>query len=130
MRRSITPSELAPLADLLKQVPAVKGPGLGPDGNIPGGYYTDRRWWLVFQIKTDDPLAWHVLRRLAEVLNDYSGPRTEDLFPTVLKPIVPGGPASVWWSLESTRPDLAVADVIERMKSRLPQPIDDSSRWL
>jgi hypothetical protein len=129
MRRWETPSELAPLADLLKQVPAVNGPGLGPNNDIPGGYFPDRRWWVVFQIRTDDQLAWPVIRRLAEVFNDVSIPPAEDAFPTVLRPVVPEGLPSVWWALESTRPSVAVPDVIERMKSRLPQPIEDSSRW-
>jgi len=112
----------------------VNGPGLGSNNEIPGGYFPDRRWWVVFQIKIDDQLAWPVVRRMAEVFNDTSTPAEPDIFPTVFKPVVPEliapAPPSLWWSLESTRPDLAIGQVVERIRTRLPQPLEDASLWV
>jgi hypothetical protein len=137
-----TPPELIPLVNLLGRVPTVKGPGWGPDGPIPGGYFADGRWWIVFQIKIDDQMAWSVVRRLAEVFNDMSGSPGGDRFPTVFMPVVPEtifmpvvreqaplALPSIWWSLESTRAGFAIGDVVNRMMTRLPQPIEDVSLW-
>jgi hypothetical protein len=110
-----TPTELAPLAHCLKRVPGVFGPGAA-NSDIPLRYYPDGRWGAVFQIKIDEH-AWPVIRRLAEVFNDWYSAE-EDAFRTVFKPVVARSiPAatvsSLWWTLETTRPGVAVADVVE-----------------
>jgi len=131
--------EFKPLVDCLKRIPAVNGLGLGSNNDIPGSYFPDGRWWVMFQIKLDDQMTWPVIRRLAEVLNDTSSPPfVPDPFPMVFRPVVPEfkpvrpesiPPLSIWWCLESTRTGFPIGDVVERMMARLPRPLDDATLW-
>ena len=124
-----TPPEFTPLVNCLKRVPTLNGPGFGSNNDIPGGYFPDGRWWVTFQFKIDDEMVWPVIRRLAEIFNNTSSPVAADAFPIVFRPVVPEGPPSIWWILESTRAGFAITEVVERMKTRLPQPFEDESRW-
>jgi hypothetical protein len=129
-----TPVELAPLAQSLRRVPGVGGPG-APNSDLPVGYFPDGRWGAVFQIKLDER-AWPVIRRLAEVFNDWHAAEG-DAFPTVFKPVAArsvhstgaAGSPSLLWTLETTRPGVTVADVVERINKHLPRPLEDASLW-
>src|SRR5829696_5713974 len=121
-----TPPQLAPLVNFLRRVPTVTGLN---GGDAPGGFYNDARWWVVFEIAIADPLGWRVVRRLAEVFNDASSAKTP---PTVFMPVVPeesGGIPSIWWAVESTRAGVPIADIIEQLEKRLPQPIENQLLW-
>jgi uncharacterized membrane protein (DUF106 family) len=41
------------------------------------------------EIKIDGQIAWSVIRRVAAALDHSSSPRAEEIFPNVLKPLVP-----------------------------------------
>ncbi|MBO2451075.1 hypothetical protein J4573_28525 [Actinomadura barringtoniae] len=113
------------LLDYLARVPAV-GPSVGHGADDEG------RWWVKFEIDTGHALAWHVVQEFGHVLNYLS---LNERLPTVFKPVSPppylnGGPGDhLSWVIETQDPAFRPGTCAGWLEGRLPQPVDDLSRW-
>jgi hypothetical protein len=116
----------ATLIDYLKRVPAIQtaiGKGLLDDGN----------WWVKFMIDIDHEFGWSVVQELGYVLNYLS---LNERLPTVFMPVSPppylnGKPKEyLSWVIESTDPTFKPGTCKKWLEGRLPQPVDDLSKWI
>jgi len=113
------------LENYLARVPAIVLPfGTGVEEN--------GRWWIKFAIDIDNPLAWHVVQELGHVLNYLS---VSEHLPTSFMPVSPppyinGGPREfLSWVIECSDKDFRPGTVTKWLEGRLPQPVDDLSKW-
>lgn len=92
----------------------------------------DQKWWVKFAINIGHPLAWRVVQELSHVLNYLS---VEEPLDTLFKPVSPppymnGGPREyLSWIIENTHDTMTAELAREWIESRLPQPVEDESRW-
>ena len=112
------------LMKYLARVPAIKG-------TIGSGFADDGCWWIKFTISIDHPLAWNVVQEFGHVLNYIS---LNERLPTVFMPVSPppalnGGPEFLSWVIESKDKDFSPSDCAEWLEGRLPQPVEDKSKW-
>ena len=112
------------LRDFLARVPAITAP-VSHGGD-------DNGWWVKFSIDMANPLAWHVVQELAYVLNHLS---LSERLPTVFKPVSPppylnGGPAEyLYWVIEAATNDFRPGTCADWLEGRMPQPVDDLTKW-
>jgi hypothetical protein len=94
-----------------------------------------RFWWARFAVRSDTPLAWGVIRRLAYCLNT-SVLELWGRQPFVFKP---EGEETMWhakqrdviyWTIESTAPMLDPAEVAEHLERVLLSKIREEKDWL
>lgn len=112
------------LAAIVRKLPGVHG-SLGicePD---------DAFWWIKFTIDRRHELAWHVVQRLAFVLNYYS---LEYKFPVKFFPASPppylnGGPEFLSWVIEATVGYLDPGPVTKVLRATLPRKLGAASEW-
>ena len=116
--------DLSRLADFLGRVPATKvfltsKPDVAP-------------WWVSLELDIDAPVVWNVIQELAYVCNGLSLSTT---LPVVFKPVSPppylnGGPRDfLMWRIEALTHDASPDVLADYLEGRLPQPVDDLSRW-
>lgn len=92
----------------------------------------DYLWWIKFDIDISHKLAWQVVQELGFVLNYIS---LAEKLPTVFMPVSPppylnGGPEEcLSWVIESRIAYLDPLYIAEVIKERLPNPLDDESKW-
>ena len=119
------PHDLNPLLTFLQKVSGIS-PLMG------NGITEDGLWWVKFQIDIHHSLAWNVVQELGFVLNDLS---VGERLPTVFMPVSPppylnGGPSDfLSWVIESKSADFSPSLCAEWLKGRLPQPVEDETRW-
>lgn len=120
------PREFKGLVAYLQKIPAMSEP-------IHWQRYDDGTWSVGFSLALEHPLAWSAVQELAYVLNTLS---VSELLPTRFLPTAPppylNGPACWYlsWRIESTLPGIKPDEVLEWLEGRLPQPVDDESKWL
>lgn len=113
------------LKKYLARVPAI-------EGTIGSGFLDDGGWWVKFIIDLDHPLAWNVVQEFGHVLNYVS---LNERLPTVFMPVSPppalnGGPKDfLSWVIECSDKEFTPADCAEWLEGRLPQPVEDKSKW-
>lgn len=89
-------------------------------------------WWIKFSLGISHPLAWRVVQELGFVLNYIS---VEDRLPVIFMPVSPppylnGGPKEfLAWVIECDYPFVNAEEIAKVMEQRLPNPIEDSSKW-
>lgn len=91
-------------------------------------------WRLRFAIRTEPPLAWAVIKRLAYCINSCP-PEGRKRNPFVFKPEGEemrwqGRDDAVYWHIESTIPLLNPADVAEHLEKFLLSKIHTEKDWL
>lgn len=120
------PREFKKLVAYLQKIPAMSGP-------IHWQRCDDGTWSVGFSLALEHPLAWSAVQELAYVLNTLS---VSELLPTRFLPTAPppylNGPACWYlgWRIESTLPGIKPDEVLEWLEGRLPQPVDDESKWI
>lgn len=96
----------------------------GSDGNIA--------WWFKFNIDVEHPLAWQTVQELGHVLNYIS---RDERLPTQFLPVSPppymNGEAKDFlaWVIQCNHADFSPDVVCDWLEARLPNPIDDESKW-
>ena len=121
----MTDDAFAKILSFLRRVPGI-------EGTIGHKMAKDGRWWIKFTIDIKNPLAWHVVQELGNVLNYLS--LTERL-PTVFMPVSPpsylnGGPdEALSWVVECPEPSFSPNECAEWLEGRLPRPVDDLAKW-
>ena len=121
--------EFTALRAFLARLPAMQRPG--DPRAIACGRAPDRRWWVKFELDTENPLAWRHVQELGFVLNYVS---VEERLPTVFMPVSPppylnGGVEFLSWVIESTTADFTPAECAAWLAARLPDPVDDPAAW-
>lgn len=112
------------LVEYLSRIPGVS---VISHDTTPNAY-----WWVKLKIDTEHSLAWNVVQELGFVLNYIS---LNEPMPTVFKPVSPppymnGGPDEfLSWVVESTYNYIDPGWVAETIEGRLPDPVDDESKW-
>ena len=100
--------------------------------SVSHGVFDNGTWWIKFRIDIRHKLAWNVIQEFGFVLNYVS---LEQRLPTVFYPVSPppylnGGPLQfLSWVVESKDVNFTPANAAEWLKGRLPNPIDDESKW-
>jgi hypothetical protein len=97
-------------------------------------YGTDGKhsWWFKFQINIEHDLAWQTVQELGHVLNYIS---KNERLPTQFLPVSPppymnGGPKEfLCWVIQCNHPDFPPNVICDWLEARLPQPIDDATKW-
>ena len=114
------------LTTFLKRVPGVKATDMGT-GKTDNGM-----WWVKFSIDIHNPLVWSVIQELSFVVNNLSV--TEKLpakfYPVSPPPYLNGGPEQfLGWVIECEHPEFSPKDLCEWLEGRLPNPVDDLTKW-
>ena len=113
------------LVEYLNRIPSITGA-------IGSGTYDDGNWWVKFSIDIDHDFAWKTVQELGFVLNYLS---VDERLPTRFFPVSPppymnGGPDEfLSWIIESTDPKFRPGTCQEWLEGRLPQPVEDVSKW-
>lgn len=117
------------LLAFLERLPAIELPA--GRKSVGRGSSSNGKWWVKFSLDTSHALAWRHVQELGFVLNSLS---VEQRLPTVFMPVSPppylnGGVEFLSWVIESTDPSFTPDHCAQWLESRLPQPVDDPSRW-
>ncbi len=89
-------------------------------------------WWFKFQINVEHALAWQTVQELGHVLNYIS---KNERLPTQFLPVSPppymNGDAKKFlcWVIQCNHADFSPDVVCDWLEARLPQPVDDESKW-
>ena len=117
------------LLAFLERLPAIDLPA----GRKSISHHSNREgfWSVQFRLNTAHTLAWRHVQELSFVLNWVS---VEEPLPTVFKPYSPppylnGGVEFLRWEINNTHPDFTPDLCAEWLEGRLPNPVDDPSRW-
>ena len=102
------------------------------DPEMEKGFYEDGRWWIKFRIDINHSLAWQVIQEIGSVANSLSD--TQRLpcafYPVSPAPYLSGGPKkSLSWVIENSNSDFPPFQMLKWLEGRLPNPVDDLSRW-
>ena len=90
------------------------------------------KWWIKFRIELDNIIAWNIVQEFWHILNYLS---IDERLPTLFYPI--SSPPYLnwwpkdylWWIIENTDKDFTSKDCFNRLKWRLPDPINDIESW-
>ncbi|OTG83220.1 hypothetical protein B9T31_14110 [Acinetobacter sp. ANC 4558] len=115
------------LYNFLSKVPSIQK-------NYIDAYGTDGQhaWWFKFQINIEHPLAWQTVQEFGHVLNYIS---KNERLPTQFLPVSPppymNGDAKTFlsWVIQCNHADFTPDVVCDWLEARLPQPIEDESKW-
>jgi hypothetical protein len=113
------------LIEFVKKIPSI-------NQNIGSGIYDDGNWWIKFSIDIANPFSWTVVQELGHVVNHVS---LEEPLPTSFYPVSPppymnGGPKDfLSWIIESRNLEFSPNDMLEWLKGKLPNPVDDLNQW-
>jgi len=113
------------LVRLLKKLPGVRGSvGMSELGDV--------FWWAKFSIDLKHPLAWHVIQRLAFVLNYYSIEQKFDckFYPASPPPDLNGGPHEyLSWVIEARVGCVDPHPIVKVLRAALPRTLSDTKMW-
>jgi hypothetical protein len=123
------PSRFDDLLGLLEKLPAINLPA--GRRSIGRGGAEDGTWWVKFSLETGHELAWRHVQELGFVLNYLS---IQERLPTRFYPVSPppylnGGEEFLMWIIQSTDPTFSPTKCAEWLQGRLPQPVEDPSKW-
>ena len=99
---------------------------------ISSWYYDNWNWWLKISIDINNKLSWNVIQELWHILNYLS---LDERLPTFFYPISPPPYMNWWpkdylsWVIESKDEQFSPLKCTQRLKWRLPDPVDDLSLW-
>ncbi len=111
--------------ELFSEIEAIKG-------DIATGF-KNGYWWIKFQLDINHKLAWNVVQEFGNILNYLF---IEERLPTRFYPVSPpiylnGGPKEyLSWVIENTDKKFTIEQLIEWLRGRLPNPIENEDEWL
>lgn len=114
------------LISFLKKVPSI-------GEHVAFGSEFKGMWWVKFQIDIEHKCAWYVVQELGSIVNYLS---LEERLPTVFYPVSPapylnGGPDQyLSWVIENKDSDFTPNALLEWLKARMPNPVDDINEWV
>lgn len=109
-----------------------KMPTVQEKGIVAHGSDGATAWWFKFHINIEHALAWQTVQELGHVLNYISrDERLPTQFLAVSPPPYMNGEAKDFlaWVIQCNHPDFSPDVICDWLEARLPQPIEDESKW-